>query len=135
MGLRPEYALHHSGYEPFLFAPVWDEQNGNSLSILSAFARLGIDPWGEAARLAAMSPDKATLALAELLAQLPWNGAEPPNYRRLARGLIALLPERPSIRRAQSAPREGRPTRDKKMGIILLLATLVAVLQAMGWLF
>ena len=47
----------------------------------SAFARLGIDPWGEAARLAAMTPEKATLVLAGILARLPRTEVETPKGR------------------------------------------------------
>jgi hypothetical protein len=45
------FALNNSGLEPFLFAEVGDELNGLGLTVLSDLARLGHDPWAEAARL------------------------------------------------------------------------------------
>jgi hypothetical protein len=41
-----------SDFDAFLFAPVGEERNGMLLSVLSALARLDVDPWQEAARLA-----------------------------------------------------------------------------------
>ena len=37
-------------YNDFLFATVCEEANGMQLSVLSALARLNLDPWEEAAR-------------------------------------------------------------------------------------
>ena len=93
MTLRVEFTMHHSGFEQFLFAPIWEEKNGTMLSILSAFARLGMDPWREAARLATMPREAAVPVLARILARLPRNGPELPDYPTLAQRLIELLPE------------------------------------------
>ena len=43
-----------SRYNDFLFATICEEANGMRLSILSALARMNVDPWEEAARLASM---------------------------------------------------------------------------------
>jgi hypothetical protein len=43
------FAMKNSGLEPFLYAEVGTELNGSTLTVLSVFARLGEDPWGEAA--------------------------------------------------------------------------------------
>src|SRR3546814_12843943 len=71
MALRAEYTLHHSDLGEFLGASVWEEENGNPLSVLSAFARLDIDPWEEAARLRSLPKEAAVSALAEFLSRLP----------------------------------------------------------------
>jgi hypothetical protein len=42
-----------------------------SLSVVSALARLGIDPWDEARRLSALSKDSAAAALDQLIAGCP----------------------------------------------------------------
>ena len=47
-------------FDPFLFAPIGAEPNGMPLSVLSALARIGADPWQEAARLTALSEANAT---------------------------------------------------------------------------
>ena len=54
MTLRPEYSLVHSEFNEFLFAFVGEEKSGADLTVLSALARLGLDPWNEAARLSAL---------------------------------------------------------------------------------
>ena len=41
-------------YEPFLYAPVGDDRRGATVTVLSMLARLGVDPWGEAAGLASL---------------------------------------------------------------------------------
>jgi hypothetical protein len=45
MALRPEYSLVHSEFNDFLFAFVGEEKSGLQLTVLSALARLGLDPW------------------------------------------------------------------------------------------
>jgi len=47
-------------FDPFLFATLGDEQDGPLLSVVSALARLDVDPWKEAAILARMPRDKAS---------------------------------------------------------------------------
>lgn len=93
MPLRPEYTLLHSDLAGFLGASVWDEENGNPLSVLSAFARLDIDPWGEATRLKSLPRAAAVSALADTLARLPWPRRTRPNTAAIADRLVALLPK------------------------------------------
>ena len=66
---------HKSEFDPFLYAPVGEERNGMSLSVLSALARLEMDPWQEAATLTKMPAQDATVRLASLLASLPSEAA------------------------------------------------------------
>jgi hypothetical protein len=64
----------------------------NALSVLSALARLDIDPWREAAELAQMPREIANQRLTSLLARLPdgpWTRLEP---WAIAARLTALLP-------------------------------------------
>ena len=37
-----------SGFGEFLGASIGEDQNGTGLTVLSAFARLNVDPWQEA---------------------------------------------------------------------------------------
>jgi hypothetical protein len=85
---------HKSEFDPFLYAPVGEERNGMLLSVLSALARLDMDPWQEAATLTKMPAQDATLRLASLLSSLPSDAATllaPSTVLRL----IALLPQEP----------------------------------------
>jgi len=58
-------------FDDFLFASIDDGQNGPLLSVVSAFARLDVDPWKEAVSLAGMPRLQATERLASLISSLP----------------------------------------------------------------
>jgi hypothetical protein len=75
-------------YNNFLFAPAAEESDGALLSVLSALARLDLDPWAEAGHLARLPHEAAVLRLAGLLA----DSSKPAEARRRAAKLIALLP-------------------------------------------
>jgi hypothetical protein len=66
---------HKTEFDPFLFAPVGEERNGMLLSMLSALARLDVDPWQEAGTLTKMPAQDATLRLTSLLSSLPSDAA------------------------------------------------------------
>ncbi len=80
-----------SELDAFLMAPVGEDSNNNGmqLSVLSALARQGIDPWEEAAGLSRLPSEAATRKLTSLIAALP----DGPS-RRLDPGTIAarLIP-------------------------------------------
>src|SRR5215204_1077897 len=76
----------------FLYAQIGQEENGTPLTILSALARLGLDPWQEAARLAKLPKDEAARELASLIARLP-RPIEFPDRRTIASKLAELLPK------------------------------------------
>jgi hypothetical protein len=71
VALSARFSLLHSDLNDFLFASVGDEQNGMPLNVVSALTRLGLDPWDEAARLAALPKALAVEALAPIIARLP----------------------------------------------------------------
>jgi len=92
VALRAQYTLINSEFNAFLFAPIGEEGNGMMLSVISALARLEIDPWEEAARLAALPKEIATTALNRLIDRLPrglWVRSDVPE---IAARLIELLP-------------------------------------------
>jgi hypothetical protein len=64
-------ALLGPEFDAFLFASVDPEGEGASLSVLSALARLDVDPWREAAELARMPREVANQRLTSLIAALP----------------------------------------------------------------
>lgn len=61
-------------YEPFLYAILGNEGNGMPLTIISAIARSGADPWKEAARLAKLPKAAALDSLARMIPER--NGAD-----------------------------------------------------------
>ncbi len=58
-------------FDKFLYAPIREDRNGTPLSVLSALARLDVDPWQEALSLALMPKATAAARLAALIAALP----------------------------------------------------------------
>src|SRR5438034_2424107 len=78
-------------FDRFLFASVGEEVDGVPLSVLSALARLELDPWDEAARLAHLTREAAADQLARMIARLSdrWSQSE---AQRIANGLIERLP-------------------------------------------
>jgi hypothetical protein len=81
-----------SEFDAFLYASVDERSDGPLLSVLSALARLDIDPWQEAAKLARMSRDKAVWRMAALIETLPGHPLAHVNSKAIAIRLIALLP-------------------------------------------
>jgi hypothetical protein len=138
MALRPEYSLVHSEFNDFLFALVGQEKSGMQLTVLSALARFGFDPWREAARLSELTKEAATSALAAVISELPegnWKGL---NSRSIGVRLVERLPKHvlPSAKSPQ-----GRSIRDQKprseaqkwlVWIALAIAVLVAVSRLFG---
>ena len=98
-----------SEFDPFLFAPVGEERNGMLLSMLSALARLDVDPWQEATTLTRMPAQDAAARLTSLLSSLPSDAAIPPAPSTIAR-LISLLPQPPIRDRLPRATSSGGAT-------------------------
>ena len=94
MTLRPEYSLGHSQYNAFLFAAVGEEKVGLPLTVLTALARLGVDPWQEAARLADLPREAAVRAFALTIAKLPEGDWKASDSEAIAARLVNWLPGR-----------------------------------------
>ena len=86
------FALRNSGLDAFLYADVGAELNGSALTILSMIARLGRDPWAEAARWATLPRAGAIEGLAQSMAQMPLVPSALAETRATAARLVQLLP-------------------------------------------
>jgi hypothetical protein len=93
-----------SEYDAFLFAPIGEERNGMLLSVLSALARLDLDPWREAAELAGMPRQIAKQRLTSLIQSLPVGPQTRPKPEAISTRLIALLPNGAGPSVASSGP-------------------------------
>jgi hypothetical protein len=80
-------------FDKFLGASIGEGRNGTPLSVLSALARLDVDPWQEAASLARMPRDAAATRLTALIAALPDAPNKDVPAITIAAGLVALLPK------------------------------------------
>jgi hypothetical protein len=79
-------------FDEFLGASIGKDRNGTGLSVLSAFARLNVDPWREATSLARMPRNAAVLRLKALIDALPSEPAIDIPAGTIAADLVALLP-------------------------------------------
>ena len=80
-------------FDEFLGASIGEDRNGTGLSVLSALARLDVDPWKEATSLARMPREAAAVRLTELIEALPLAPASAIPSRMSAADLVALLPK------------------------------------------
>ena len=95
-----------SDLNDFLFTRVADDANGMHLTMLSALARSGVDPWVEAAELASLPRESAAEKLVHTLANVP-NGPLPGDATAtLAACLVAQL-HLPKNRRIPSGAAEA----------------------------
>lgn len=119
-------------FDDFLFAQVGVDASGMPVTLLTVLARLGIDPWEEAADLARLSREVAMQRLTSRLEAMPNAPASAEDTVNLATRLIALLRRVPT-RKAESpevaAPRESvKKSRRVNvaiywlMGLVFLLA-------------
>jgi hypothetical protein len=81
---RPSVSSFTSKYDHFLFAPICEEANGMQLSVLSALARMDVDPWEEATRLAAMPKAIAERTLGSTLDRVLGKSLNPSETEAIA---------------------------------------------------
>ncbi|MFW8636106.1 hypothetical protein [Cribrihabitans pelagius] len=85
---------HNPEFDRFLQAVVGEDRNGNAVTVLSALARLDLEPWEEAAALAALEKEAAGSRLEMLLSQFRDVPALKRDFGSVARKLTRLLPTR-----------------------------------------
>jgi len=118
-------------FDAFLFAPVEVELSGTTLTVVSALARLNIDPWSEAAELARMPRERASQRLAAMIGKLSGLPAAGGQTQKIADGLISLLPRgaaAPLRVGAQALP--SLP--ERAMAILVALLIVAAALGVLG---
>ncbi len=122
-------------FDRFLYASVGEDSNGMPLTVLSALARVDVDPWEEASKLTQLPRASAVTQLASLLGALrnaPVAGLDP---ARIAAPLIGLLPcprdRAPLMLKAfaQSAPTK-HPT---AVSTVLTVLTYVIFMLVSQW--
>jgi hypothetical protein len=119
-------------FDKFLFARIDKNSEEAPLSVLSVLARLGLDPWEEAARLAQLPRLAAAKRLASMIAAIP--GA-PPAYldaRTVSDRLISLLPARPAV---TALPRLEASVRSRStlwFAVLIILAALLLVIKTIA---
>jgi hypothetical protein len=126
-------AFLRTDFDEFLFAPIGQDASGMPLTLLSVLARLGLDPWEEAADLARLPAEPAMQRLAARLDAVPHGPAPGPDTVSLATRLIALLHRAPkpkvSAPAAQARQNVGKKSRRVNVAIYYL-AGLILLLVA-----
>ncbi len=94
--------LHPDGsdYDAFLFAELGEDRTGAAVTVLSALARLDLEPWTEASELSRLGREGAKVRLTthfEAITYIPALASE----SRAAK-LILLLPKRAPLRVSNS---------------------------------
>jgi hypothetical protein len=122
-----------SEFDDFLFAPIGEDKNEVPLSVLSVLARLGIDPWQEAAELALLPRDTATQRLTLSIAALPDARAARLEHGTIAARLIGLLPHqaRSSVQSRVTAPDANELTQFRAG--MCMFAVFTAIMLAAQW--
>ena len=92
MAAAPLLTFGRSDFNAFLFASVGEDKAGVDLTVLSALARLGLDPWTEAARLADLPRAAAIQALSKSIALLPLGNWKEADQSDIATRLVDSLP-------------------------------------------
>ncbi len=121
-------------FNGFLQAQIYDDKDGGLLSVLSALARLNLDPWKEAADLAQLPREPAIRRLASLLARLPADPSMPSDMSVLAARLIRLLPGRTSWVTSTQVlhPGNSQTTSPAVPNYLVLSMVLVSIVLGLG---
>jgi len=121
-------------FDKFLHAVIGND-NGMPLTVLSALARLDVDPWEEAAKLTRLTEQCAIAQLASLLGALRHGPVLCPDPIGTAGPLIALLPHQEHaspVRRTLARVAPGKhPT---AVSILLPVLTYLLFMLLSNWL-
>ena len=114
-------------FDAFLYAAVGEDRNGNTVTVLSALARLGLEPWQAASELAALTGEEARNRLDGLLTRLRDVPALGQDHAAIARRLIALLPNAAAVA-AGGATQRAVPAGRLGTGVVIALLMLFVYL-------
>ena len=107
-------------FDAFLFESLGVQENGMDLSVLSALARAGVDPWAEAKRLTTLPRQAAVNAILKF-------AGDADTARRLAdllpRASAPALPASPDI--------EERQKLFRRYGLLVIIAWLMIAIAFM----
>jgi hypothetical protein len=115
----------------FLHASVGEDRNGNPVTVLSTFARLGLDPWEEATDLSRLTQQDARLRLGGRLARFRDVAAS--ESGATVQRLLDLLPP-PASQPGRGGATSASTVTSLGFGPILAIVSVVfLILQALLW--
>ena len=126
--------LHPDGsdYDAFLFPELGEDRTGAAVTVLSALARLDLEPWTEARELARLGREGAQVRLTthfEAITDIPALALA--SEGRAAK-LVLLLPKRAPLR--VSKPCEAGSNNSPKLSMSLTTMALIGVV-VLTWFF
>jgi hypothetical protein len=108
-------------YDAFLYAVICNEKNGMHLTMASAIARSGADPWNEAARISKLHKDAALKVLAHLVSSHDCVVQKSAGDQMTLEQLFSLLPKaQPALSFEVGKPTGVGSVSVKNAGIIVL---------------
>ena len=121
-------------FDDFLFARIDEDSEATPLSVLSVLARLGVDPWEEAAKLTRLERVSAAKRLVEFIAATPGAPAAYLSAKTVSDRLIDLLPSSAGVTvqpRQESGVRAFIKSRFLSWPVVIavVLATLLIVIS------
>ena len=127
---RPEFG-------DFLYTSIRADSDDMPLSVLSALARLGMDPWKEAAELTELSADAARERLSQFIARLPGERWAQTHSVSIVARLVELLPHDTRSKETSPTLSKGLPkmiahgfTRNQ---IVVMLGTIALIVFAISY--
>jgi hypothetical protein len=121
-----------SEFDDFLFAPIGVDGKGMLLSVLSALARLEVDPWQEAAKLARLPGPTAIQRLASLIGALPHDPSMPNDAGTIAVRLVALLPGRDGSKVRSPGTMPGTAVTIDLQAVMCMIISMAFMALALG---
>lgn len=123
-------------YNAFLYATIGVDANGSAVSVLSAMARLNLDPWQESKALAELSASAAARRLASLIAAAPGGSLNLGEQGGRVDRLVKLLPARTSALLPVMAPHKllpGVAVLTQSRTALYVLFALIALFLVVRW--
>jgi hypothetical protein len=118
-------------FNAFLRSALWQDRDETPLSVLSALARLDVDPWEEAAQLAALPEESASAKLAAMLANLPGGPADRRDLDAHCARSVRLLSFVAGAAQARAEP-TGPPAGRHRGVLFLAVGSLMLALTVMA---
>lgn len=109
-----------SEFDDFLFAVICEESGGAELSVLSALARIDVDPWDEAARIATLDAAGARDAVTVMIDRAMDRGT-PAQKAVIVERLIRLLPGQYAATRPTPYVAVSRAVKAPDLGMQVLI--------------
>ena len=122
-----------SEFDAFLFAPVGEDDKQMLVSVVSALARLNMDPWEEARTLSLLSGKAATTRLSSLAALMSGTVSETLDAGSIEERLAKLLPtqEKPPVCTAENIDPD-RTAADAKDTRTIMAINIIILLVLIG---